>query len=370
MSGGLLRFNTFNYILIALIFTALPLVERLRDPQTRLLEAFLILAVLGVAVSGDHAGGIQHVMNIMAPLGLLVYFMRAREDRRIFYWVGLLNGLVSGIGGMVFFLQIDRLPWVTPDAQDRFMNANAFSYFPLTGLFSVCLAFPLVAGREQTRLGLLATANVLWVFLSGARGSMLVTLCCVMFLLMTSSGLSRRASLLLVAPLAGIAVLSTFGGLQERALGRINKLFDSSYSLAGRTSGRTDVAIVAWRMFTQNPLGIGTGAFASEYAVTDADELSFAGTQKQAHSAWIKTMAENGVIGLALLIIYVWSFTFAADRRRSGAAALGLLVSAVLSIAFFSAEFQGKGLWFLAAGATVLMNYPIAQVRPEVLVIR
>jgi len=371
MTGGLLRFNTFNYLLIAMMLLALPLIERLRDTQTRLLQAFVVLAVLGVAVSGDHAGGAQHVMNILAPIGLMVYFMRARHDGRIFYWVGLLNGLVSGIGGMVFFLQIDRLPWVTPDAQDRFMNANAFSYFPLTGLFSVCLAFPLVGGRDQTKLGLLATANVLWVFLSGSRGSMFVALCCTAFLLSTSAGLSRRAVFLLVAPLAAIAAVSTFGGLQDRAIGRITKLFDSSYSLAGRTSGRTDVAIVGWRMFSQNPLGVGTGAFAAEYSVTDADELAFAGTHKQAHSAWIKTLAENGIVGLVLLIIYVWSFAVSARRRGPpGIGALGLLVSAVLSIAFFSAEFQGKGLWFLAAGATVLMHYRVAQSRPEVLVIR
>src|SRR6185312_14554145 len=97
---------------------ALPLLERLRDPQTRILEGFLVLAVLGIAVSGDHSAGAQHVMNIMAPLGLMLFFMRARNDYRIYYWAGLLNGLVSGIGGMVFFIQIDRMPWVTPDSQD------------------------------------------------------------------------------------------------------------------------------------------------------------------------------------------------------------------------------------------------------------
>jgi hypothetical protein len=371
MSGGLLRFNTFNYLLIAMIILALPLLERLRDPQTRILEGFLVLAVLGVAVSGDRSAGAQHLLNIMAPLGLMLFFMRARHDDRIYYWAGLLNGLVSGIGSMVFFIQIDRMPWVRPDSQDRFVNANAFSYFPLTGLFSVCMAFPLASRRDQTKLGLLAIANMLWVFLSGSRGSMLVALCCLAYLLSTSKGVSRQAVFVLVAPLAAMAALSTFGGLQEHAMHRITKLFDSSYSLAGRTSGRTDVAIVGWRMFLRHPLGVGTGGFATEYAVTDADELAFAGTHKQAHSGWVKTLAENGVVGLAMLIIYVWSFAFS-SRHKTGVSvrAMGLLVSTVFSIAFFSAEFQGKGLWFLAVGATVLMHYRSAPSRQEVLVIR
>ena len=77
-----------------------------------------------------------------------------------------------------------------------------------------------------------------------------------------------------------------------------------------------------------------------------------------AHSGWIKVLAENGVPGILLLGAYVLSFTVSGWRARNPELLrLGLMVSAVLTVAWLSTEFQNKALWLLAAGATVLLEH-------------
>ncbi len=78
----------------------------------------------------------------------------------------------------------------------------------------------------------------------------------------------------------------------------------------------------------------------------------------QAHSGWTKTLAENGVIGFTLLVTYVLSFAGTGIRKGTRAArAFGFLAAAVLAVAFLSTEFSAKGLWLLAAGVTVFLQY-------------
>jgi hypothetical protein len=373
MTGGLLRYNSLNYVLIFMMVMALPLMEKLKDTQTRLLEGFFLLLAMGVVASPDWLGGLQHLLNVVAIFGIVIYFLRTRFDPHMMRWVAYVNGVLSAFGGLVFFLQINKLPWLRPDAQDHFMNANAFSYFPLTGVFSICLAYPFVRPSDQNKLGVLALADLLWVFLSASRGSMMVGTICLIFLLTTTTGFSRRALFMTVAPVLGLTALTLFGDLQQHALQRISKLFDTSYSMSGRTSGRSDVALVGFAIFENNPLGVGTGGFPYAYANADFDETAFAGMYKQAHSGWIKTLVENGVVGAAMLFLYVTSFFVTGSRKRlPGMPAIGVLVTMTLTVAFFSAEFQAKGLWFLAAGATAVLNYPMAVPRPraEVLVVR
>jgi O-antigen ligase len=133
------------------------------------------------------------------------------------------------------------------------------------------------------------------------------------------------------------------------------------------------VAIVGWAIFMGKPLGVGTGGFSGAYANADFDETAFAGTYKQAHSGWIKTLVENGILGIIMLLLYVASFIPTGWRRgKRGTLALGVMVTTILLMAFFSAEFQSKGLWFLAAGATAVLNYAIAerQTKAEVMIVR
>jgi hypothetical protein len=90
------------------------------------------------------------------------------------------------------------------------------------------------------------------------------------------------------------------------------------------------------------------------------------GQQQSCHSAWMKTLAENGVPGVLLLAGYVFSFAVTGWRRQAdGLLLLGALVTFCLSFAFISTEFAGKGLWLLAAGVTVLLDDRTEDVRNE-----
>jgi hypothetical protein len=73
-------------------------------------------------------------------------------------------------------------------------------------------------------------------------------------------------------------------------------------------------------------------------------------------------LAENGIIGITFLIAYVASFSIIGwQKRREGYFQLGALVTIALTVAFFSTEFQGKGLWFLTAAVTTLLHYSPGQ---------
>jgi O-antigen ligase len=115
-----------------------------------------------------------------------------------------------------------------------------------------------------------------------------------------------------------------------------------------------------WYIVQENPLGIGTGGFAiawSNLGIRPGLSSFQQSSVFQAHSGWLKVLAENGIVGLLFLAAYVWSFAFSGWRRPAGGArGLGLYVTAILTVAFFPTEFQCKGLWFLASGGAAFLQ--------------
>ena len=61
-------------------------------------------------------------------------------------------------------------------------------------------------------------------------------------------------------------------------------------------------------------------------------------------------------MGFLLQAAFVASFAATGWRARGSSRSLGLLVTVVLSVAFLTTEFQGKGLWFLAAGMLTVLR--------------
>jgi O-antigen ligase/polysaccharide polymerase Wzy-like membrane protein len=357
MTGGTWRWNTFSYWLLVVLVGFAPLVLRWRDVHTRLAELFLVVLVIGLAISPDLGSGIQHTFSLLSVIGLTVYFVRAGNDGSLLHWVGLVCGTTSALGSLAFFLEQASLPYVNP---------NAFAYLPLTGIFAVCLGFPAAAGRRggQLILSILAAVNLGCVFLTGSRGAMLVGLTCALFLVASFRGFAVH----LTAPLIAVGIVLGFSAqftpLQEVAVHRVNRLLDPNYSMSERTSGRSDLARASVFLFEQHPLGVGTGGFAARYR--EVSEIPGFTTFRQgqeipAHSGWMKTLAENGVLGMLLLSAYVLSFAVVGMRRGDRSQRLiGLLTTAVLAGALASTEFQVKGLWLLAAGATVALQYRTA----------
>ncbi len=363
MTGGLLRWNTFNYWLVVVMLLYVGSLARLKDPQIRLLQVFIGLLTLELALSTDLVGGAQHVLNLVTIFGLLIYVARARSDPGVWYWSAMLSGVLAGLGSLVFYAEQDLLPPV---------NANAWSFFPLTSLFVTCVYAASPARRRRSRLLLiLAFVNAGWVFLSGSRGSFLICVVCLLFILIRLHTVKGTGLTLAAAVLGAMAVASQFGEQESRAVFRLTKLFDQERSLTDRTSGRWDLAVGGWEMFLEHPLGVGTGGFPHAWAsFSNRRGISaFRGWEKQAHSGWIKVLVENGIPGILVFGGFVLSFALLGwRRRRAGMFLPGLVVTLILSVAFLADEFQGKGLWYLC-GAVILFGrlapVPAAGVRPS-----
>jgi O-antigen ligase len=209
-------------------------------------------------------------------------------------------------------------------------------------------------------LGLLAGVNLCWVFLSGSRGDLLMGLICFLFVIATTRGTYTRLATAGLVVLLGAVTLNSFGDLQERATARIEKLLDPEQATESRTSGRSDLALGGWHIFSENPFGVGTGGSSPTWAnlgyIEGLSGFKY-GENMAAHAGWIKVLTENGFVGFALLAAFVGSFAVVGWRQRTPTSVrLGLQVTAVLAAAFTSTEFQPKGLWLLAAGAAVILH--------------
>lgn len=353
LSNALLRWNTFNYCLLLVMAVSSSFVWRVADLHSRLLKVFILLLAADLVLSPEYEMGVQHILNVATLFGLLVYAAQAGGDEDIWYMVGVVNGTVGALGGLMYLLLKEGLPAVNP---------NAWSLFPEAAVFSACLGFRHAATRKngQLVLGLLAGANVMWTFLSASRGGLLIASVGLIYILMSMKRGTHR--LVVVSGAVALVVVSfaVFAAQGDRTLYRFNKLFDEEQSVAGRTSGRSDLAVAGLHMFKEHPFGVGTGGFAhawSQVGFLPGLSTFKRGEEFQAHSGWIKVLAENGVPGILLMMAYVGSFAYCGiTGRREGKLPLGLLTTCALAMAFVSTEFQGKTFWMLAAGATAQLH--------------
>ncbi len=361
LTGGLLRWNTFNYILLIACGLSFPLLVRCKDLPKRMLTLLLVFLGCNLLFVPQVAGGVQHMLGAVAYYGLLVYFMRGTKDQSLWEWVAIVCLIVGALGGFLYFLQQDRLPYI---------NKNAWAFLPLTAIFSACLARTHQSQRKSVAILLwtMVIANVVWVVLSGSRGGMTIAASCLLYLLSGIPGVSGRAIILAGGVFLGGILASDFAEQREYAIQRFDKSVNSEISISSRTSGRSDLAIGGWRMFLQHPIiGVGTGGYSKAWLNLENREAMgnyAADRASQAHSAWVKTLAEGGIPGIALLIAFVFSFTRLGFRSGDRPLLyLGLLVSVTFSVAFISTEFQGKGLWFFAAGSTVVLSRELQRLR-------
>ncbi|MCX8063360.1 MAG: O-antigen ligase family protein, partial [Anaerolineales bacterium] len=346
LSGGLWRWNTLNYWLLIVILLNLRLVLRLSDPNTRWLEVFWGIMFLMLPLSVYLDDGLQDLLNVGATFGILIYFTKAWRLSNVYYWQGVINGIAGVLGGIAFYLQLGHLPYINP---------NSWAAFPMTALFSIALALPTASGVRRGRplLLLLAAVNIVWVFLTGSRGSLLTALVVVIYYMLTLKNAFWTTVFLIAGSIAVFWASNLLWDRETYALNRIQRLFDPTYTLAERTSGRSDIAATGLKIFQQRPLGIGTGSFRAGATLLNIQ----GGAARPAHSGWIKTLAENGIQGIIVMTIMVSSFLINGWKSREGSRfAVGFLVTVVLAVSFVSKEFQGKDLWYLVAGAIPLLN--------------
>jgi O-antigen ligase len=366
-SGGLLRWNSFNYLLLLASLLFLPRVWRLSDPHSRVLRLLILVLAVDLLMAPRWENGIQNLLNISTVFAIVIYFQRSPRDNETMYWLGVIMGLAAAIGGLEFYRHPELL---------TVMNKNAFAMFPLAGVFGACVAFPFAASIRggQLLLASLAAVDVTWVFLSRSRGALIIALLAMAFLLVAARTLTTRVIYLVAAALLVVGLAGKFGSLEATATARFGKMLNSDTSLEERTSGRTNLMRGGWQIFLAHPLGVGTGAFEDAWATLEQPETTnrwAAGKFVPAHSAWVMVLAENGLPGILLFAAYVASFAFVAlGHRNPHLILLGIFVTAMLAIAFTANEFQGKALWFAAAAATALLHPDTDTARRRARVIR
>jgi hypothetical protein len=233
----------------------------------------------------------------------------------------------------------------------------------LTGLFAICLGYPAARERRlgQPLLAALGFVNAVWVFLSSSRGNFLLAAICGVYLVVAARGLGRRGTILGVSALVGLWTLARFGDLQEHMYDRLRESVDPRISVRSRTSGRSELLVGGLHMFATHPLGVGTGGFGASWSLPgggrEVAPAYHTTLEVMSHAAWIKILAENGIVGFPLFVLYVLSIGISGWRsgdpvRRR----IGVLTTVLLVAAFTSTEFQSRGLWFLAAGATAFLR--------------
>jgi O-antigen ligase len=353
LHGGLWRWNTPNYWLLIVAVLFVPLLIRRREPQFWWLIALFIWLGIGLIWSHDRPNGVQHIFAAFATLGMLVYFARARRVPGAWYWLAVICSVTGACASLMFLLARSRLPE---------LNENIWSHVPLMALFAVALAFGAgrLSPRRQLQLSLLAAINLAAVFISGSRGNLAMVLVTVLAVALLTPGLSRKAMVLVGIGVVGVGVITQFPQLGERMLHRLQIMTNTEETPRRRTSGRFELAVGGWYLFREHPIaGIGTGGFPKAWAAFGHREglADFQiGKQMAAHSGWIKVMAESGLPGLLLMAGFVASFCISGWRRRRWRTlVLGSMASATMAFGFLSTEFQSKSLWFLAAGAMVLL---------------
>jgi hypothetical protein len=347
-----LRFNTLNYWLLIVMLYHQALIRRFRDTQSRLIVGFVALLALEIVFSERVSRGAQHVLGIATLFGLLVYFVRAAASDGAWYWQGVLSGATGAFGGLMYNLQYADIPS---------LNHNVYALFPETAIFAVCLAFGFAADkREEFVLVALAAVNVVWVFLSGSRGGLLIALAALFFLVLSMRGAGKKLVYVAGAVVVAILVSGWFADKQSASLLRFQKLWSADETSDARTSGRSSLALGGWHIFLNYPLGVGTGgselAWAKLGYVQGVSSLK-AGEEFSLHSGWVKVLAENGLPGILFFAAVVGSFGVvgwkSGDPFLRG---LGIAVTLTLGVAFLSTEFQGKAFWFLGAGTLTLLN--------------
>lgn len=344
--GGLLRWNTLNYWLLFIAIIYFQFIIGLSDLQSRILRVFIALLSLGILVSPNISEGVQDVFSTVVSFSLVVYFVRAIREEESLYWLGIVNGVLGVVGGLVFYLQIDILPYIDP---------NVWAYLPLTALFSLSLAFHEghITNRNTKIILFMSVINFGWIFLSGSRGNMLSGIVCLIYLFTKIQGLTWRFVVVVVSVILGFWLTISFAEQQTYVLERFERTFNLDYSLSRRTSTRALIFQAGWDLFLEHPLGVGTGGFKT--ISSEAEILR--GESKSPHSAWVKTITENGVLGIITLTAFTVSFAIVGwQKQEQGLLSLGLFISTSLVLTLVSKVFGGVGLWFFVAWGMVILH--------------
>jgi O-antigen ligase len=353
----------FAVVIAVALVTARFRLQSVPLSATVLVSAFLALNLLAATGATDGARavtffGITFYLGVFA-LWAAAYVSSVRAARLVVvaYLAGAaLSAAAACLALIVPFPGSDAL--VTgPRAQGLFKDPNVFGPFLVPAaliLMEETVAPRLLRLRLPTKLVLLSvlTVGVVFSFSRAAWLNLAVGVLVLLTILALRRGGARRAmTLLAVALVAGAALVAVLeatsmtGFLSQRAA-----LQDYDSQRFGAQASGVEIA-------ERHPLGLGPGQFERVSAVS-------------AHSTYVRTLAEEGVLGVLLVLgLLVLTLGFAArnvalgvDTYGIGSAALLAAWCGVLANSFFVDTLHWRHLWLVAAliwaGTALREGYP------------
>jgi hypothetical protein len=174
-----------------------------------------------------------------------------------------------------------------------------------------------VSGKRRVLAGLAIALDVTGLVLSGSRSGLLLAAGSLLLLFLLRRGARTARAAVLAAAAGAVLVLAAFllSASPGSLGGRFLSTFDSSHTLATRVSARPTLWRAAWRLFRENPLqGGGMGSF--QWRLPDL--LSADGARSPMRdnpgSAYFQALAETGLLGFLLLLLF--AFLLARDALR------------------------------------------------------
>jgi O-antigen ligase len=353
----------FAVVIAVALVTARFRLQSVPLSATVLVSAFLALNLLAATGATDGARavtffGISFYLGVFA-LWAAAYVSSVRAARLVVvaYLAGAaLSAAAACLALIVPFPGSDAL--VTgPRAQGLFKDPNVFGPFLVPAaliLMEETVAPRLLRLRLPTKLVLLSvlTVGVVFSFSRAAWLNLAVGVLVLLTILALRRGGARRAmTLLAVALVAGAALVAVLeatsmtGFLSQRAA-----LQDYDSQRFGAQASGVEIA-------ERHPLGLGPGQFER------VSEVS-------AHSTYVRTLAEEGVLGVLLVLgLLVLTLGFAArnvalgvDTYGIGSAALLAAWCGLLANSFFVDTLHWRHLWLVAAliwaGTALREGYP------------
>jgi O-antigen ligase len=351
-------------VVIALAFvTGRLYLERVPLSVTLLVSGFLALNLLAstAAVDGARAAtyfGITLYLGVFA-LWLSAYVCSVRRARLVVvaYLVGA--ALSAGVACLALIAPFPGAEAFVsgPRAQGLFKDPNVFGPFLVPAvliLMEETVAPRLLRFRLTAKLALLSvmTVGVVFSFSRAAWLNLAVGTVVLLVVLALRRGGARRAMTLLVITLVAgaalfgvVAATSSLAFLTERAA-----LQDYDSQRFGAQASGVEVAV-------EHPLGIGPGQFER------ISDLS-------AHSTYVRSLAEEGPLGAAVILgLVLLTLGFAArnvalgvDTYGIGSAGLLAAWCGLLANSSFVDTLHWRHLWVVAAliwaGTALRAGYP------------
>jgi O-antigen ligase len=353
----------FGVVIAVAFVTGRLYLERVPLSVTVLVSGFLALNLLAATDAVDGARAVEF-FGITLYLGvfglwLAAYVTSARRARLVLlaYLTGAaLSAAVACLALIAPFPGAEAFV-DGPRAQGLFKDPNVFGPFLVPAiliLMDETVAPRLLQFRLVTKLALLSvmTIGVVFSFSRAAWLNLAVGTLVLLAVLALRRGGGRRAmTLLIVTLIAGaalfgaVAATSSMEFLTERAA-----LQDYDAQRFGAQASGLEVA-------AEHPLGIGPGQFE---AISDLS----------AHSTYVRALAEEGVLGVLLLLgLMLLTLGFAArnvalgvDTYGIGSAGLLAAWCGLLANSSFVDTLHWRHLWLVAAliwaGTAVRAGYP------------